>query len=372
MTAPFALGIELDGDGAHPASWRAASHSPQSLLTPERVANTARAAERSGFTFATFEDSPLVPGSFPDITGRLDAVQRAAFASQLSSSLGLVPVVNAFYTEPFHIATQLASLDYSSQGRAGWLIGLENSDDAAAAYGRETVADGVDGFQEVTDVVETLRRLWDSWEDDAVIRDVSTGRYVDRAKLHYATFTGANFSVVGPSIIPRPPQGQVVVFSSEGAADSDGIDVLLLASDRPARTPDEIVAGIATSAERLRGTVPRIIAQLEVVLDNAGVRATDRLHALDASGPTPWLSTERPRFIGTAPELVELLSNISRVVDGVRLVPAVLDIDLPEIGRAVLPELRRREIFASPQAGSTLRQSLGLARPTNRFVGVRS
>jgi alkanesulfonate monooxygenase SsuD/methylene tetrahydromethanopterin reductase-like flavin-dependent oxidoreductase (luciferase family) len=63
----------------------------------------------------------------------------------------------------------------------------------------------------VTAGVEVARRLWDSWEDDAVIRDVATGRFVDRDKLHYIDFVGRYFSVKGPSITPRPPQGQPVV-----------------------------------------------------------------------------------------------------------------------------------------------------------------
>lgn len=66
-------------------------------------------------------------------------------------------------------------------------------------------------LDEAADFVEVVRRLWDSWEDDAVIRDVATGRYVDREKLHYIDFSGRSFSVKGPSITPRPPQGQLVV-----------------------------------------------------------------------------------------------------------------------------------------------------------------
>ena len=80
----------------------------------------------------------------------------------------------------------------------------------AALFGRRDV-EGIDLFDEAADVVEVVRRLWDSWEDDAVIRDVATGRYVDRDKLHYVDFVGKYLSVKGPSITPRPPQGQPVV-----------------------------------------------------------------------------------------------------------------------------------------------------------------
>ncbi len=80
----------------------------------------------------------------------------------------------------------------------------------AELFGRRDVG-GADLFDEAADAVEVVRRLWDSWEDDAVIRDVATGRYVDRDKLHYIDFAGKYFSVKGPSITPRPPQGQPVV-----------------------------------------------------------------------------------------------------------------------------------------------------------------
>jgi len=79
------------------------------------------------------------------------------------------------------------------------------------AIGREVQAAIADGFDEAADFVEVARRLWDSWEDDAEIRDVATGRFIDREKLHYIDFEGRWFSVRGPSIVPRPPQGQPVV-----------------------------------------------------------------------------------------------------------------------------------------------------------------
>ena len=80
----------------------------------------------------------------------------------------------------------------------------------AELFGRRDVS-AVDLFDEASDAVEVARRLWDSWEDDAAIRDIASGRFVDRDKLHYIDFVGRHFSVKGPSITPRPPQGQPVV-----------------------------------------------------------------------------------------------------------------------------------------------------------------
>ncbi|MGV7835605.1 LLM class flavin-dependent oxidoreductase, partial [Mycobacterium kansasii] len=88
-----------------------------------------------------------------------------------------------------------------SHGRAGWQPRVSVTTHEAALFGRRTVRPE-DLFPEARDYVEVVRRLWDSWEDDAVIRDVATGRYIDRNKLHYIDFTGPFFSVKGPSITP--------------------------------------------------------------------------------------------------------------------------------------------------------------------------
>ena len=361
-STPFAIFVELDGDGAHPAAWRSAAHPPTELLTGGRIATTVRAAERAGFTAATFEDSPLPPGSSAagerGIIGRIEAVQRAAFAAPLTSSIGLVAVAHAVYSEPFHLSTQLATLDHVSAGRAGWLVGIDADAAIAAEYGRAAVS-ADSALADAADAVEVSRRLWDSWEDDAVIRERATGRYFDRERVHYADFEGESFSIIGPAIVPRPPQGQVVIFAGGPDAARVGADVALLTS-------------IDQAADIRAAGVPRALLELEVVLDAAGVTAAERLAALD--GHEPWAPSQRNRFVGTSRDLVAVLEELAgrsdgdERVDGVRLIPAVLDIDLDEIGRAVLPELRRLGLFHSPTAGQSLRESLGLARPANRYT----
>jgi alkanesulfonate monooxygenase SsuD/methylene tetrahydromethanopterin reductase-like flavin-dependent oxidoreductase (luciferase family) len=111
----FALAIELDGEGSHPAAWRRAKRPPNESLSGRTLAQKVRAAENAGFTLATFEDSILPPSS--GITARVDAVNRASFVAATTSTIGLVPVVETTYAEPFHISSQLATLDYASRGR---------------------------------------------------------------------------------------------------------------------------------------------------------------------------------------------------------------------------------------------------------------
>lgn len=203
--------LELDGAGSHPAAWRFSRTDPASVLDPAHLRGAVLAAESAGFHAATFSD-PGLPDTdhpAPDAAARLNALQRAAFAAPVTRTLALIPEVDTVYTEPFHISTQLASLDYVSSGRAGWLVAASSSAADAAAVGRDTVR-GDRLSREAADSIEVSRRLWDSWEDDAVIRDVPTGRYLDVDKLHYIDVENGSYSVKGPSIIPRPPQGQQI------------------------------------------------------------------------------------------------------------------------------------------------------------------
>ncbi|SHK49637.1 Luciferase-like monooxygenase [Pseudonocardia thermophila] len=333
------LAVELDGDGAHPAAWRRAQHGPSELLTARRTERVARRAENAGFTLATFDDAITPPGAGP--LGRIGAVERAAFVAPLTTSIGLAPVVATTYTEPFHVASQLASLDHASLGRAGWVVAAGT--EPHRAWGRPPVTgDGL--AREARDAVTVARDLFDSWGDDAAIRDVTTGRYLDRAQLHYIDFVGETYSVKGPAIVPRPPQGHVVVIAPHGLIPDP--DVALVTT--PQRVPD----------------APLTFLELEVALDT-DVPAEERLAALDAH--TPWPRTGRPRHVGSAESLVERLRGLAGTVDGVRLHPLVLDEDLPVLSARVLPALFESRTATRPRAGASLRTTLGLPRPANRF-----
>ncbi|WP_231387127.1 LLM class flavin-dependent oxidoreductase [Nocardia sp. BMG111209] len=351
-TYPFVVGIELDGEGYHPAAWRRAAHEPDGLLTGRTLRDRVTAAENAGFTFATFEDSILPPSTGP--AGRIDALTRATFVAATTSTLGLVPVAAATYAEPFHLSSQLATLDYASRGRAGWLVADEPVA-AAVAWGAAPRPAEAEIRRERTDSVEVARRLWDSWDDDAVVRDYATSRFLDRDRLHYIDFEGESFAVKGPAIVPRPPQGQVVVFGYEPG----GVDVVVVRGATTAAT-------VAAADEARNAGATLIFADLEVALDTPSATAADRLADLDRHENTT--ATGRSAFAGTGAELVTLLTELSGRVDGVRLHPAVVDEDLPELFRLVLPPLLRSGLIRRPVPGSTLRANLGLSRPANRYA----
>ena len=353
------LALEADGDGAHPASWRHSGRPPAAALGPRGLRGTVTAAQRAGFALATFADGPLPPSRGRDAAGRLEAGTRAAFVSLLTDRIGLAPTLHATVTEPFHLATQLAALDHASHGRAGWIVGAANSEAAHATIGSRPLA--LDALhREIADVVETARALWDSWEDDAVIKDIATGRYLDADKVHHIDFTGARFTVKGPLITPRPPQGQILVLAADALEIDALADVVLIGRPEP-----EAIGERARQAKR--DGAPLTFAELEVILDAADAPATDRLAELDAA--TPWPATTVLRHVGSVATLLDLLEQLADVVDGVRLHPAVLAVDLPILIEQVLPALGARGLLRpAPVPGATLRETLGLPRPANRFA----
>jgi alkanesulfonate monooxygenase SsuD/methylene tetrahydromethanopterin reductase-like flavin-dependent oxidoreductase (luciferase family) len=340
------LAVALEGAGWHPAAWREPDARPGELFTAGYWADLVLEAERGLLDLVTLEDSfDPAPARTDVVAGRLDAVLIAARVAPLTSHIGLVPTAVVTHTEPFHLSKAIATLDYVSGGRAGVRVQVAPRADTAAQFGRRT--DLTDLAQEAADYVEVLRRLWDSWEDDAEIRDVATGRFVDRDKLHYVDFEGRWFSVKGPSITPRPPQGQPVV----AAPGSYGVaaDVVLVA-------PDDVGAAIPGR---------HVFGDLVVFLDDTEAAARHRRHRLGPDG------TDAHSFAGTPGQLADrLLEWQAAGLTGFRLRPAALPHDLLQVTRGLVPELQRRGAFRTAYEASTLRGLLGLPRPANRYQGV--
>ncbi|MFJ8950596.1 LLM class flavin-dependent oxidoreductase [Streptomyces sp. NPDC102381] len=390
------LAVALDGTGWHPASWREPVSRPRELFTAAYWAELVAEAERGLLDFVTIEDG-LGPQSAhflePDertdqVRGRLDAVLIASRIAPLTRHIGLVPTAVVTHTEPFHLSKAIATLDYVSEGRAGLRVQVTARPNEAAHFGRRTI-DRIEAygspdarelvaelFDEAADYVEVVRRLWDSWEDGAEIRDAATGRFIDRDKLHYIDFQGSHFSVRGPSITPRPPQGQPLVTAL--AHDTVPYRLVARATDVGYVTPGD--------AEQARAIVGRIRAEQEtagraggplhvfgdlvVFLDEDPAAATARRDRLDALDGAPYVS-DAPTFAGTPAQLADLLQELNGAgLTGFRLRPAVAGHDLPAITRGLVPELQRRGVFRRAYEADTLRGLLGLDRPANRYAAA--
>ncbi|MGW5111416.1 LLM class flavin-dependent oxidoreductase [Nocardia sp. NPDC004123] len=398
-STPLHLGAALDGAGWHPAAWREPNSRPAELFGARYWTDLAATAERGLLDFVTIEDSLTVPqapdGAVDRVRARLDAELIAARLAPVTRHLGLVPVVTTTHTEPFHVATAIATLDYTSRGRAGWQTRVSGTASEAAHFGRRTIdglttaelAEAVTSgrfppaahelFDEAADAVEVVRRLWDSWEDDAEIRDVATRRFIDRDKLHYIDFRGRFFSVRGPSITPRPPQGQPVVTALAHAPliyefAARGADLVFVTPTHDAG-PAPIVRKVAEAADRVGrvGEPLRVYADLVVFLDTADATGAERLARLDDLAGTEFVS-DAAIFTGSADALADLLAAWHDAgVHGVRLRPGVAVDDLSAIADVLVPVLQRRGLFRTGYAETTLRGLLGLPTAVpNRYANA--
>ncbi|WP_329060962.1 LLM class flavin-dependent oxidoreductase [Amycolatopsis sp. NBC_01480] len=391
------LAVALEGAGWHPAAWREPDARPAELLTAGYWTDLVREAEAAKLDFVTFEDflslradarAETVEDRDDVVQGRLDAVLIASRVAPLTSRIGLVPTAVVTHTEPFHLSKAIATLDYVSSGRAGVRVQVSGRADEYRHFGRREpgafhLPDSAepdkpsalaDLFDEAADYVEVLRRLWDSWEDDAEIRDVATGRFVDREKLHYIDFTGRWFSVKGPSITPRPPQGQPLVTALAHAA----VPYRLAgrSTDLVYVTPSDR-SGAATIAGDVRAEQERagradetlhVFGDLVVFLDETAQAAADRKARLDELAGAEYTS-DATVFTGTPAELADLLLDWHAAgLSGFRLRPGALPHDLTAITRGLVPELRGRGAFRSKYEAETLRGLLGLPRPANRYA----
>lgn len=365
MNAHLHLAVALDGYGWHPRAWQLTG--PAEAVTSGRYwAGLAATAERGLFDFLTIDDT-LMPQAGRHyqidprrLAGRADAVLVAARIAPATRHIGLMPVATVTHTEPFHVSKAIATLDFVSQGRAGWQPRVSATADEAALFERRSV-EGRQGsasfinelFDEAADVVEVVRRLWDSWEDDAEIRDVATARFVDRDKLHYIDFAGKYFSVKGPSITPRPPQGQPVVAAL--AHSSRVYEFAARSADLVFITPtdDDTVRSILAEIAHADGAHLKVYADVVVSLSGESGFQSDAMV-----------------FTGSAAELVDLLLRWQRLgVDGVRLRPSVHAIDLPVVIDEVVPLLQDAGSFRTAYRDTeTLRERLGLTSAENRYA----
>jgi alkanesulfonate monooxygenase SsuD/methylene tetrahydromethanopterin reductase-like flavin-dependent oxidoreductase (luciferase family) len=278
--------------------------------------------------------------------------------------------VTVTHTEPFHLSKAIATLDFVSAGRAGWEPAVSRTQAEADLFGRKDAAGAATLWREASDAIDVVVRLWDSWEDDAVVRDEPTGRFVDREKLHYVDFTGEFFSVKGPSITPRSPQAHppVVLRGDEpealpvAARWADLVRVAAPTVAAAAELRDQVRTAVADA-----GRDPETVA---VLLDvETLIGAEQDLARLDSLAPDA--GTRGLRHVGDAASLAVVLRDAAeeRAADGFTLAPLALPSGLDRIVDDLLPALG--DAWAPAPRSGTLRDRFGLVRPSNMY-GVRA
>jgi alkanesulfonate monooxygenase len=351
--------------------------------------------------------------------------------SQATSHLGLVATGSTTFDAPYHIARRFASLDHISGGRAGWNIVTTSNPDAALNFGLDEHMEHGERYKRAREFYDVVTGLWDSWADDAFVRDVDDGIFFDPDKMHVLGHKGKYLSVRGPLNIARPVQGWPVIVQA-GASDA-GRQLAAETAEAVFTAQSNLAAGrefYADVKERMRkvGREPehmKILPACFVVVGDSVDEARAKRAKLDSlvnyanaiaslsialghdatkfdpDGPLPDIpesnasKSGRERAIAlakrenlTVRELAQRLGGYSGLAmvgtpatiademqewletegsDGFTVMFPYLPGGLDDFVDNVVPELQRRGIFRREYEGKTLRENLGLPRPRNRF-----
>jgi alkanesulfonate monooxygenase len=349
----------------------------------------------------------------------------------VTERIGLVATASTTFDQPYHIARRFASLDHISQGRAGWNIVTTSNPDAALNFGLDEHVEHDERYLRAREFYDVVTGLWDSFADDAFIRDVDSGIFFDPEKMHVLAHKGENLSVRGPLNIARTPQGWPVIVqagqSEPGRQLAAETAEVVFAAPRDLEGAKSLYADIKGRMQRIgrnRNHLKILPAAFVVIGDSVeDARAKRaRLDSLvhydsalaslsialghDASGFDPeGLLPEIPEtnaskssreqvirlaqkenltvrqlaqrlggygglaFVGTPQTIADEMERwlFEEGSDGFNVVFPYLPQGLDDVADRLIPELQRRRLFRLDYEGTTLRDHLGLPRPENRF-----
>ena len=224
MSAPtnrrLHFNLFLHDTGHHEASWRLPEADPHALLDLGYHQRLARIAEDAKFDSLFLADSPAL---FGDVgrrpQGSLEPTVLLAALAVSTSKIGLIATASTSYNEPFNLSRRLSSVDWISGGRAGWNIVTTAGEAAARNFGLGDQPLHRDRYERASEFLEVATRLWDSWEDDAIVADKESGVHALADKVHSIDYRGRYFRVDGPLNAPRSPQGHPLLVQAGSSED---------------------------------------------------------------------------------------------------------------------------------------------------------
>jgi FMN-dependent oxidoreductase (nitrilotriacetate monooxygenase family) len=242
-TDQLKLGFILHGIGTNWADWRHPDTRIDASTDFELYKYQAQLAEAGKFDFLFVSDSlAITDKSSPHDLNRFEPVTLLSALGAVTKNIGLVGTLSVSYSEPFNVARQFASLDHLSGGRGGWNVVTSWLDASAANYSNSPHPAHDVRYRIAAEYLEVVQGLWDSWEEDAIIGDKVSGRFVDSERLHTLDHDGEFFHVKGPLNISRSPQGQPVIF--QAGASEDGRNFAARYADAIFVNPDHLEAAI--------------------------------------------------------------------------------------------------------------------------------
>src|SRR5271169_681491 len=219
------LGAFMRPASIHTGAWRYPGAWPDMNFNYPHLKQSIQALERAKFDAFFMADHMAV------LNMPMDALKRSHTAtsfepftllsalSQVTERIGLVATGSTTFDAPYHIARRFASLDWISGGRAGWNIVTTSNPDAALNFGLDEHMEHGERYRRAREFYDVVTGLWDSWADDAWVRDVEDGVFFDPNKMHVLNHKGKYLSVRGPLNIARPVQGWPVIIQA-GASEA--------------------------------------------------------------------------------------------------------------------------------------------------------
>ncbi|GAA1339687.1 LLM class flavin-dependent oxidoreductase [Saccharothrix algeriensis] len=217
------LNLFLHDTGHHEASWRLPGSDPHGHVSVDYHERLARTAEAAAFDSVFLADSPVLWGRVGRRpSGRLEPTVLLTALARATSRIGLIATASTTYNEPFNLARRFASLDHVSGGRAGWNIVTTAGDDAARNFGLDAQPAHVDRYERADEFLEVAKKLWDSWDDDAIVADRERGVHAEDDRVRTIDHEGRHFRVRGPLNVPRSPQAYPLLVQAGSSADGRG------------------------------------------------------------------------------------------------------------------------------------------------------
>lgn len=433
------LGTLILENGHHLSGWRhpdAQTHGGHQFDFYKKIADTA---ERGKFDMVFFADylglrdvGSMEASSRQHNVAYIDPVALISALAVTTKHIGLVVSISTSYNQPYNVARRIASIDHLSGGRAGWNLVTSATDAEAKNFSLDKQHAHTSRYQVATEFVDVVRKLWDTWEDDAFLLDKQSGRYFDPDKFHLIGHQGEHFKVQGPLNVARPPQGHPVIFQAGASEDGQAL---------AAKTAEAVYTAVQTkeaaqkfyrslkakvvaegrdpsSLKILPGIVPFIGKTIEearakqqqvrdlihpaIGVGLLSVMIGHDLSGYDIDGPLPEIPTTEGHksrqevlvgisrrdnltirqlyqrssafghyeAVGTPETIADLLEDWFNddAADGFNILPPYLPGGLEDFVDLVVPVLQKRGLFRTEYEGKTLRENLGLPRPENIYA----
>ena len=360
----------------HPTGWRHPEAIAETDLSMKHLIDMARMAERGLLDCLFFQDLVAIPGStatygglpFRVKSGRqahIEPVSAIAALGVITKNIGLISTCTTSYNEPYNVARRFLTIDHISGGRAGWNLVTSQAEDEAVNFGRDQHFEHGIRYDRAAEFHDVVVGLWDSWEDDAFLRDKASGQWFDYDKMHILNHHGEYFNVRGPLNVARSPQGRPVVAQA-GSSDvgmelaARTADLVFTAQDtipegrafrenmharmaKYGRGPDEmrILPGLQPIVGRTMAEAQEKYEELRALVDDGiGIAAVARLaggvdiFSMDPDGPLPPLKP----------------SNAARARQDRIIAMGKRGMTIRDIGRVLAMSQTHRVLWGTPQS----------------------